>query len=71
MSIYSAGKLFAATGIRVGWAVGPSNLIKALSSFHQYNIFCMHGPMQLAVADSLTQSRENGFFDLQLDLYKK
>lgn len=28
ISVYSAGKLFSATGIRMGWAIGPSDLIK-------------------------------------------
>jgi len=27
VSIYSAGKLFSMTGIRVGWAIGPQHLI--------------------------------------------
>jgi aspartate/methionine/tyrosine aminotransferase len=30
VSVHSAGKLFSVTGARVGWAIGPSHLIKAL-----------------------------------------
>lgn len=30
INVSSAGKLFSATGIRVGWAIGPSNLMKSL-----------------------------------------
>jgi aspartate/methionine/tyrosine aminotransferase len=39
VSIYSAGKIFAATGVRSGWVIGPANLIKAIRSVHQYNNF--------------------------------
>lgn len=28
VSVYSAGKLYSATGIRMGWAVGPQSIIK-------------------------------------------
>lgn len=30
INICSAGKLFSATGVRVGWAIGPENIIKNL-----------------------------------------
>lgn len=53
VSVYSGGKIFACTGSRVGWVVGPSYLIKPLMSVHQYNVFCMYDPVQSAVAESL------------------
>ena len=40
LSIYSAGKIFAATGVRSGWVIGPANIIKYVRSVHQYNTFC-------------------------------
>jgi len=30
VNICSAGKLFSATGIRVGWAIGPASIMKNL-----------------------------------------
>lgn len=30
INVSSAGKLFSATGIRVGWAIGPAHLLKYL-----------------------------------------
>ncbi|KRW98636.1 Pyridoxal phosphate-dependent transferase [Pseudocohnilembus persalinus] len=62
VNVSSAGKLFSATGIRVGWAIGPNSIIKCMQGFHQYNVFCMHGPTQEAVAISLQQSKTNGYF---------
>jgi len=40
ISVYSAGKIFSATGVRSGWAVGHPSLIKSVRSVHQYNVFC-------------------------------
>lgn len=34
ISISSAGKLFSATGVRIGWAIGPEHLIKCAAAFH-------------------------------------
>ena len=42
LSIYSAGKIFAATGVRSGWVIGPASLIRAVRSVHQYNVFCQY-----------------------------
>jgi aspartate/methionine/tyrosine aminotransferase len=61
LSIYSAGKIFAATGSRVGWAIGPSKLIKGLMSVHQYNVFRQFDPIQSAVAESLDIISQNSY----------
>jgi aspartate/methionine/tyrosine aminotransferase len=53
LSIYSAGKIFAATGVRSGWVIGPSPLIKAVRSVHQYNVFCSYNVVENAIAKSL------------------
>lgn len=42
LSIYSAGKIFAATGVRSGWVIGNSDLIRSVRSVHQYNVFCAY-----------------------------
>ncbi len=40
LGVYSAGKIFCATGVRSGWVIGPAHLIKFVRSVHQYNVFC-------------------------------
>ena len=34
VSICSAGKLFSATGIRIGWTIAPEHLTKYIFGFH-------------------------------------
>jgi len=55
LSVYSAGKIFSCTGIRIGWAVGAEPLIKSLNVNHQYNAFCMYEPIQNTIADCLNE----------------
>lgn len=42
LSVYSGGKIFAATGVRSGWVIGNAELIKSVRSVHQYNVFCAY-----------------------------
>lgn len=53
IGVYSAGKIFAATGIRVGWAIGPAHLIKGVQSVAQYTFFCINDSLQRSCAQSL------------------
>ncbi len=53
ISIMSAGKIFSITGIRLGWALGPKNLISKIGAIYQVNSFCIYDPIQLALAESL------------------
>lgn len=53
LSIYSAGKILAATGVRSGWVIGPANLIKAVRSVHQYTVFCYYNVIENALTNSL------------------
>ena len=55
VSVYSAGKIFAATGVRSGWVIGPEHLIKSVRSVHQYNVFCMYNVVENAITKSLNQ----------------
>jgi aspartate/methionine/tyrosine aminotransferase len=58
ISIMSAGKIFSMTGARIGWCIGPHNLINRLCSVHQVNSFCIYDPMQLTIADALVKAKE-------------
>ena len=53
IGVYSAGKIFAATGVRSGWVIGPAHLIKAVRSVHQYTVFCSYNIVEMTVAKSL------------------
>lgn len=55
LSIYSAGKMFAATGVRSGWVIGSANLIKSVRSVHQYNVFCSYNVIENTIASSLQE----------------
>ena len=53
VSIYSGGKLFAATGVRSGWVIGHASLIKSIRSVHQYSVFCAYNVIENTIAKSL------------------
>ena len=53
ISIYSAGKILAATGLRSGWAIGSTKIIESVRGVHQYNVFCYYNVLENAVAKSL------------------
>jgi kynurenine--oxoglutarate transaminase/cysteine-S-conjugate beta-lyase/glutamine--phenylpyruvate transaminase len=65
ISIMSAGKFFSATGIRLGWCIGPKKLITIVNSIHQFSSFCQYDPLQLALADTLNDANKpyKGFKD--------
>jgi len=49
----SIGKLFSVTGWKVGWAVGPAALTRAVRSAHQFLTFAANAPAQAAAAVAL------------------
>ncbi|EIW56993.1 PLP-dependent transferase [Trametes versicolor FP-101664 SS1] len=69
ITVGSAGKLFAATGWRVGWLIGPPALIGPTSAATTRIVFCTNSPMQEAAAAGFEQARERGFFETQLREY--
>jgi methionine aminotransferase len=52
----SFGKTFHATGWKVGYCAAPENLMKEFRKVHQYNVFAVNRPVQLALADHLKDS---------------
>ncbi len=44
VSVFSGGKLFSATGWKVGWAIGPSDIINAASVISTTTIYCVNAP---------------------------
>ncbi|KAI0351181.1 PLP-dependent transferase [Trametes cingulata] len=70
ITVGSAGKLFAATGWRVGWLIGPLALIGPTLAATTRIVFCTNSPMQEAAAAGLEQARERGFFETQRREYE-
>ena len=50
ITIGSAGKTFSVTGWKLGWAVGPENLLRNCQVAHQNCVYACPTPIQEAVA---------------------
>ena len=53
LTLGSGGKLFALTGWRVAWALGPAPLAQALGRSHTHLTFSAPSPLQTGVAAAL------------------
>ncbi len=53
VAVSSAGKLFSATGWKIGWVYGPPDLVEGVARAHQFITFAVHHPTQEAVAYAL------------------
>lgn len=62
LTLNSVGKTFSVTGWKIGWAVGPADLIRALRQAHQWVTFATATPFQEAAAAALDLSATNGYY---------
>lgn len=53
LTLSSLGKTFSLTGWKIGWAVGPPDLTKAVRAAHQFLTFAVNTPMQHAAVAAL------------------
>jgi N-succinyldiaminopimelate aminotransferase len=53
LTISSGGKSFSYTGWKVGWAIGPPALRRAVAQAHQYVTFAVAAPLQEGIAVAL------------------
>lgn len=53
VTLNSLGKAFSLTGWKIGWAIAPAALTKAIRSAHQFLTFAVSTPMQHAAALAL------------------
>jgi kynurenine--oxoglutarate transaminase/cysteine-S-conjugate beta-lyase/glutamine--phenylpyruvate transaminase len=58
LTLSSSGKTFSCTGWKVGWAVGPPHLVKAVSAVQQWVNFSAATPTQDAIAQALSAARD-------------
>jgi len=61
LTISSLGKTFSVTGWKIGWAMGPANLVHAVNQAHQYITYAVASPLQAAAAAAL--NLPFGFFE--------
>ena len=53
LTVSSGGKSFSYTGWKVGWAIGPATLRRAVAQAHQYVTFAVAAPLQEGIAHAL------------------
>jgi kynurenine--oxoglutarate transaminase/cysteine-S-conjugate beta-lyase/glutamine--phenylpyruvate transaminase len=76
LTMSSAGKTFSCTGWKVGWAVGPPHLVKAVTAVQQWVNFSSATPTQDAIAQALVRARDpyegyDTFYDALAADYKR
>ena len=55
ITIGSAGKTFSVTGWKLGWCIGPQNLVQNCQIAHQNCLYACNTPVQEAVARCVRQ----------------
>jgi len=63
LTVGSAGKNFYATGWRVGWLIGPENLIQYVSAAHTRICYSSVSPLQEAAAVGFENAEKEGFWE--------
>ena len=73
LAVYSFGKTFHTTGWKVGYIIGPEQLMTEFRKVHQFNVFTVNAPMQYALADYLenpsTYASLPQFFQTKRDFF--
>jgi methionine aminotransferase len=69
----SFGKTFHVTGWKIGYCVGPSYLMHEFNKVHQFNVFCVNHPGQIALAGYLENKNHylslNNFYQIKRDYF--
>jgi aspartate/methionine/tyrosine aminotransferase len=63
ITVNSTGKTFSLTGWKIGWALGPADLVGPIQAAHQFITFASATPFQDALATAMELSRTNGYYD--------
>jgi kynurenine--oxoglutarate transaminase/cysteine-S-conjugate beta-lyase/glutamine--phenylpyruvate transaminase len=73
LTLSSSGKTFSCTGWKVGWAIGPPHLVKAVTAVQQWVNFSVPTPNQDAIAQAMERAREpyEGFDNYYLYLQQE
>jgi methionine aminotransferase len=69
----SFGKTFHNTGWKLGYCCGPKYLMKEFIKVHQFNVYCINHPTQVAIAEYMNDARNYNrlpqFFQQKRDLF--
>ncbi|HXH17613.1 MAG TPA: aminotransferase class I/II-fold pyridoxal phosphate-dependent enzyme, partial [Chitinophagales bacterium] len=66
--VFSFGKTYHVTGWKLGYVLAPDELMREFRKVHQFEVFCVNRPIQMALADYMQYKDEY----LQLgDFYKR
>jgi aspartate/methionine/tyrosine aminotransferase len=63
LTVNSTGKTFSMTGWKVGYAVGPPALNRAVRATHQFVTFATSTPFQEAMATAMETAARTGYYD--------
>jgi len=63
LTINSTGKTFSLTGWKIGYAVGPPELSRAVRATHQFVTFSTSTPFQEAMATALETAARTGYYE--------
>ena len=73
--VSSFGKTYHITGWKIGYVVGPAALMAEFRKVHQFNVFTVHAPSQLALAEYMQDaSRHLGlaaFYQQKRDFFRQ
>ena len=73
--VSSFGKTYHITGWKIGYVVGPAALMAEFRKVHQFNVFTVHAPSQLALAEYMQDaSRHLGlaaFYQEKRDFFRQ
>ena len=69
----SFGKTFHNTGWKMGYCCGPKELMKEFVKVHQFNVFCVNHPVQIALATYINDANNykelNSFYEQKRDVF--
>lgn len=69
LAVYSFGKVYNCTGWKLGYIIGPESLMKEFRKVHQFNCFTCNTPMQVGIANYL--SNNSAYLELGKTLQAK
>lgn len=70
ITLGSAGKTFSVTGWKVGWAIAPPPIARAIFMAHQWIPFTVPTPLQEAVAIAFEVAEERNYFNWLGKMYQ-
>ena len=72
--VSSFGKTYHITGWKIGYVVGPEALMAEFRKVHQFNVFTVHAPSQLALAEYMQDASRHlklaAFYEKKRDFFR-